>query len=225
MCAYFNPRQLLESTGDSLDLQFVPPFTAIKMNAEILTAARLPRDLMASGPTFYVRVRTLSNNVRHAVNVVVQERKDLREKTPSAERENVGMLPKLDTLDFAVLQKAVFTNRFYVQALTLAMGGPTKCPESALTVSDFAFLWATVIKSYGRSDEKQTTIYTTALKILSEVTNSEALRGAIWGVDLQQKEPAVEKIKAKGKGKANKTVPAPAREEACPPTPARQGSV
>ena len=193
------------------------------MNAEILTKSRQSGPL-SSGPTFYVKVRTWSNNVRFAVNTVVNERKDLRENTPVEERENVGNLPKLTTLNFTVLETAVFTNRFYVEALTLAMGGPTKCPESALTVSDFAFLWATVIKSYGRSAEKQGDLYTTTLKSLSEVTTSEALRGAIWGVDLHQKEPAVEKIK-KGKGKANKTVPAPAREEACPPTPARQGSV
>jgi hypothetical protein len=84
-----------------------------------------------------------------------------------------------------------------------------------------------VIKSYGRSAEKQGDLYTTALEILSAVTTSEALRGAIWGVDLKQKEPAVEKNKpkARGKGKAHKTVPAPAREEAGPPTAARQGSV
>ncbi len=44
---------------------------------------------------------------------------------------------------------------------------------------------------------------------------------------MKQKEPAVEKNKpkARGKGKAHKTVPAPAREEAGPPTAARQGSV
>ena len=198
------------------------------MNTEILTKSRQSGPL-SSGPTFYVKVRTWSNNVRFAVNTVVNERKDLRENTPVEERENVGNLPKLTTLNFTVLETAVFTNRFYVEALTLAMGGPTKCPESALTVSDFAFLWATVIKSYGRSAEKQGKLYTTALEILSAVTTSEALRGAIWGVDLKQKEPTVEKNKPKAKGrgkvKAHKTVPAPAREEAGPPTAARQGSV
>jgi hypothetical protein len=127
----------------------------------------------------------------------------------------------LETCPSSLLETLVY--------LTLAMGGPTTCPESALTVSDLAFLWATVIKSYGRSAEKQGDLYTTALGILSAVNTREALCGAIWGVHLKQKEPAVEKNKPKakgrGKGKAHKTVPAPAREEAGLPTAARQGSV
>ncbi len=122
------------------------------------------------------------------------------------------------------------------------MGGPTKCPESALTVSDFAFLWATVMRVYGRSDpdEKPGDIYVKALAILAATTTSEALRAAIWGVDLNAKnnelafeqgqENGTSKRKAKVKGKktvpakVKNTVPAPVRGEAGPSnTPERQG--
>jgi hypothetical protein len=58
---------------ESLDLQFVAPFTATMMNEEILARSRQSGPL-SSGPTFYVKVRTWSNNVHHAVNQVVNER-------------------------------------------------------------------------------------------------------------------------------------------------------
>jgi hypothetical protein len=102
--------------------------------------------------------------------------------TPSAERAVIGNLPKIARVTWEKIKDwAGSIGPSWKISRSQWVVPPSKCPENELTVSDFAFLWTTLEQACGRSEQGQSDLYTKAVGILSTISASETLGGAILG--------------------------------------------